>query len=515
MLDYLWIVIAGGVSSFISSMGIGANDVGNAFATSVGSGALTVKNAVVIASIFECAGAILMGSHVTKTIRKGIADYECFEDDPELLMYGCFCVLLSVGSWLFLASYLEMPVSTTHSCVGGMIGMTMVTGGSDCVIWYKATDSFPWIGGVSGIVISWFLSPIFSAMVASFIFYITRFTVLRGDNSFDNSYKTFPIFVGLTITLNTFFIIYKGGKGIGLDDLSAGGSLLIATLAGIVTGSGIIPLIPSMKESVNMKFRQRNEMETNDETLECLNELNKTEQKLKKNNKIQKCIIGIKNNINYDMNQIKIDEVKEIHDNSENFDEKTEESFKYLQIFTAMCDSFSHGANDVANAIGPYAAIVSIYMNEGDLEKTVEMNEYAYAILGLGGIGISLGLFVYGYKIIRAIGVKLSCITPSRGFSIELGSATIIIIGSRLGIPLSTTHCQVGATMGVAALEDIKKCSGINWKIARKVFFGWIITLLVVGGTTALLVAQGIYAPTKNYCNIYNINSTNITNTEN
>ena len=208
------------------------------------------------------------------------------------------------------------------------------------------------------------------------------------------------------------------------------------------------------------------------------------------------------------MDQIKVDEVKEIHDNSEKFEKKTEESFKYLQIFTAMCDSFSHGANDVANAIGPYAAIVSIYMNEGDLEKTVEMNEYAYAILGMGGLGISIGLFVYGYKIIRAIGVKLSCITPSRGFSIELGSATIIIIGSRLGIPLSTTHCQVGATMGVAALEDIKKCSGINWKIAWKVFLGWIITLVVVGGSTGLLVAQGIYAPTKINHECQNLNLT-------
>ncbi len=136
-------------------------------------------------------------------------------------------------------------------------------------------------------------------------------------------------------------------------------------------------------------------------------------------------------------------------------------------------------------------------MNDGELEKKVDMNEYAYLILGMGGVGISLGLFLYGYKIIRAIGVKLCCITPSRGFSIELGSATIIISGSRLGIPLSTTHCQVGATMGVAALEDVKKCSGINWKIAWKVFFGWIITLAVVGGSTALLVAQGIYAPTK------------------
>ena len=499
MLDYLWLVVGGGISSFIASMGIGANDVGNAFATSIGSKALTVKSAVVIASIFECAGAILMGSHVTKTIRKGIADYECFEDDPELLMYGCFCVLLSVGSWLFLASYLEMPVSTTHSCVGGMIGMTMVTGGSNCVIWYKATDSFPWVGGVSGIVMSWFLSPIFSALFASFIFYMTRFTVLRKENSFNHSYKTFPIFVGLTIALNTFFIIYKGGKGIGLDNLSAGGSLVIASGTGLITGSAIIPFIPKMKQAVNDRFQQREEGENaiNEETAECLNELNEVEQGEKKKNKLQQCITNIKSNINYDMDQIKVDEVKDIHDNSEKFDEKTEESFKYLQIFTAVCDSFSHGANDVANAIGPYAAIVSIYMNDGELEKKVDMNEYAYLILGMGGIGISLGLFLYGYKIIRAIGVKLCCITPSRGFSIELGSATIIIIGSRLGIPLSTTHCQVGATMGVAALEDIKKCSGINWKIAWKVFFGWIITLAVVGGSTALLVAQGIYAPTK------------------
>ena len=170
MLDYAWIVIAGGITSFIAAMGIGANDVANAFASSIGSRALTVKNAIVIASIFECAGAILMGSHVTKTIRKGIADYECFEETPEIFMYGCFCVMISVACWLFLASYYEMPVSTTHSCVGGMIGMTIITGGSDCVIWYKATESFPYVGGVIGIIVSWFISPIFSAIIAGFYF---------------------------------------------------------------------------------------------------------------------------------------------------------------------------------------------------------------------------------------------------------------------------------------------------------------------------------------------------------
>ena len=259
MMDYLWLVIGGGITSFISAMGIGANDVGNAFATSIGSKAITVKSAIVIASIFEFTGAILMGSHVTKTIRKGIADYECFEEDPELLMYGCFCVLISVGAWLFLASYLEMPVSTTHSCVGGMIGMTMVTGGKNCVIWYKETESFPWIGGVSGIIMSWFLSPFFSALFSSFIFYITRLTVLRRENSFNNSYKIFPIFVGLTISLNTFFIIYKGGKGIGLDDFSAVGPLLIASGTGLLTGLSIIQFIHRMKASVNRRFQQNEE----------------------------------------------------------------------------------------------------------------------------------------------------------------------------------------------------------------------------------------------------------------
>ena len=169
MLDYLWLVIAGGINVIYScAMGIGANDVANAFASSIGS-TLTVKSAVVIASIFECAGAILMGSHVTKTIRKGIADYECFEDEPEIFIYGCFSVLISITLWLFLASYFEMPVSTTHSCVGGMIGMTMLSGGSDCVIWYKESDT-PICRWCFRNSLSWFLSPIFSAIVAGFIF---------------------------------------------------------------------------------------------------------------------------------------------------------------------------------------------------------------------------------------------------------------------------------------------------------------------------------------------------------
>ena len=170
LYNYLWVTIMGGIFMFFAAMGIGANDVANAFATSIGSKALTMKGAVIIATIFEFSGALLMGSHVTETIRKDIANYECFQESPEILMYGCMWVILAVGMWLFLASYLEMPVSTTHSCVGGMIGMTLVLGGSKCVVWYQKLSTFPYIGGVGGIILSWFISPFFSGIIAVIIF---------------------------------------------------------------------------------------------------------------------------------------------------------------------------------------------------------------------------------------------------------------------------------------------------------------------------------------------------------
>ena len=289
MIDYLWIVIAGGITSFTAAMGIGANDVANAFASSIGSRALTVKSAVVIASIFECAGAVLMGSHVTKTIRKGIADYECFEDSPDIFIYGCFSVLISTTMWLFLASYFEMPVSTTHSCVGGMIGMTIITGGFDCVIWYKETDSFPYVGGVSGIVLSWFLSPIFSAIIAGFIFFMTRLTVLRRENSFDKSFVLLPVLVGFTLLLNSFFIIYKGGKGIGLDDLSESTAILISLGIGMLSGLLIIPFIPMLKNNVEQRFVNQNSPERQ----QCI--VNEDIIITDDMNKCQKCITNIKN----------------------------------------------------------------------------------------------------------------------------------------------------------------------------------------------------------------------------
>ena len=499
MKNFLWIVITGGTFAFFAAMGIGANDVANAYATSVGSKALTMKQAVVLAVIFESAGAILMGSHVSETIRKDIADYHCFEEQPELLMYGCMYVVLCVGIWLFLASYLEMPVSTTHSCVGGMIGMTLVLGGSECVMWYSHKDTFPYIGGVGGIVLSWVLSPLLSAIIASSIFYLTRLYILRHSFESNRLLYFYPIVIGSTVTLNTFFIIYKGAKGLNLHKISIETAVGWAFGSGAISAICILPFVPKVHKYVKDKYKSKPiainiEIPTLDNGGNELSEIVPCEENL---------ICDISHNrMSEDafLKNLQITNEKEgqriinLHHNAEKFDERTEEVFKYLQIFTAICDSFSHGANDVANSIGPFAAIFTIW-KIGRVEEDSVMNENAYWILSIGGIGISLGLLLYGYKIMIAIGSKLCKITPSRGVAIELGSALVIIAGSRLKIPLSTTHCQIGATVGVGLLEDTKNCSGINCKIFIKTIIGWGLTLIVVGSSTALLVAQGIYGP--------------------
>ena len=485
---FLWLVIGGGITAFIASMGIGANDAANAFATSVGSKTLTINQAAIIAAIFETSGAILMGSHVTETIRKGIADYECFEDSPELLMYGCFWVIISVSFWLFFASYLEMPVSTTHSCVGGMIGMTLALAGADCVIWYKETDTFPFIGGVVGIILSWFISPILSAICSASLFGVVRKLVLRHSYQTNRIYYMFPILVGGTLIINSFFIIYKGAKGIGLDEMNINTSIIISISIGCGGSFLILPFLPYIKNKIDKKFNNN---------ITVINSITTTSESNKENINNSNFIEESRKELNIKSeNQFEI--IKNIHNNAEKFDEKTEEFFKYLQIFSAICDAFSHGANDVANSIGPFAAIYLIYRENGDLSKKLDMKYDAYWILSIGGIGIAVGLIIYGKKIIYAIGSKLCKITASRGSCIELGSALIIITGSRLKIPLSTTHCQIGATVGVGLLEN-KSCfthiEGINRWILVKTAFGWIITCLIVGVLAGILSAQGAYAP--------------------
>lgn len=430
--DYVWIVVIGGFLAFFTAYGIGANDVANAFATSVGAKALTITQAVFIASIFEFAGAVLLGAQVTDTVRSKIADNKAFEDDPEILMYGMLCVLAATGIWLTLASYLELPVSTTHSVIGGIIGMALVFKGKDAVVWSEYDDSKPHLEkfkGVVPIIASWIISPVLSGLFSVVLFYSVRAIILRSANSKERAYIFFPFLVGLTVVINVYFIILKGfsrdvkykGKKEQIKDILGGWTHLVAWGTGVLSGLIVaFFVVPQLKRKVNQNQQEHlDAVKAAEEGKEPSKEAQKDPR--------WKAVSFFDHDVHSIVEQDQ--RVNEIHETSEKFDHDTEEVFKYLQVFTAMCDSFAHGANDVANSIGPFASIFMIYRKESSASKAA-VPEW---ILVLGGAGIVVGLSTYGYNIIRAIGVKLIRVTASRGFSIELGAAIVIILGSQYG----------------------------------------------------------------------------------
>jgi len=521
--DYLWIVVLGGFLAVFCSYGIGANDVANAFATSVGSKTITMKQAVIFAAFWEFAGAVLLGSHVTKTISSGIADPHCFQNDPEILMYGMMCVIFTTGIWLIFATLFELPVSTTHSTVGGIIGMVLVAKGSSCVNWYSPSPVFPFAKGVVAIIISWFLSPILSAAIGMTLFASIRRFVLRADNSYKKSLFIYPFLLFLTVVLNIFFVIYKGAVGLGLNQTPLKVALAFSFGIGVLITIIVSPIyIPWLKKSIDQSYIENvdssgkitfvkveqktkkgfqnftspeDQTETFDWDLETkdlqnihLNDL--AESAKPSHNIAQQLQIGVKHETRTSVE--KNNEVEKIHSAAEIFDPKSEEVFKWLQVFTACMNSFAHGANDVANSIGPFAAIYMVYKNNG-ISKDNELGSNAYWILALGGFGIVLGLSTLGYKIIYAMGVKMTPVTPARGFCIEVASTFTIVMGSRFQLPLSSTHCQVGSTMGVGGIES---CRQLNWNLLVKVFAGWLVTLLVTGASSAIVFAQGVYSPT-------------------
>lgn len=452
--EFSWIMVTSGILVFGAAFGIGANDVANSFSSSIGSNALTLKQATIIASVCEFTGALIMGSNVTKTIRKGIADVDEFENAPEILMYGMMCVLCAVALWLGLATKYGLPVSTTHSTIGAIIGMSIVSRGFDSISWGEELDGeFPYLSGVSKIVVSWVISPLMSGIVSYMLFYLLKVSVLRQNESTQKALYSFPIIVGITMLINTYFIISKGSKRENWNELYTDGEKVAISF-----GVGGFSLLLT---GIAMPF------------------LSKRIQKRSSEYKMENILT------------ISDTKVQNVHDSCEVYDPNTEHIFSYCQIFSAMCASFAHGANDVANAIGPFAAVLSIYNTESvDSESEVEL-----WVLALGGIGIVAGLSLYGINIIKQIGINLTKITPSRGLCIELAAAIVVIIGTKYEIPLSTTHCQVGSTIGVALHEGV---NGIHKSLLLKIVFGWIITLLIAGGTSALLTAQGIYAPYNN-----------------
>ena len=374
ILEYgSFLLITGCVFGFFMAWGIGANDVANAMGTSVGARALTLFQAILVACIFEFAGAYLAGGEVTSTIRKDIIDPSILSGSPDLLVFGMLSSLLAAGLWLLIASYKGWPVSTTHSIVGAIVGFAAVGISMDAVVWNKVT----------AIVSSWVVSPLMAGTISFLIFKSVQFLILDTDDPFANAKKFVPgymFLVGFVIAMVTFL---KGLKHVGLD-LSFQQSLVFSSAFGV-----LIALLGSIfLRGVDNSSKQRGD--------------------------------------------VVFDGVERV--------------FAVLMVFTACAMAFAHGSNDVANAVGPLAAIANIVQSGGEIAAKSIL---PWWILLLGGSGIVAGLIMLGYRVIQTVGRNITELTPSRGFAAELAAATTVVLASGTGLPISTTHTLVGAVLGV------------------------------------------------------------------
>jgi phosphate/sulfate permease len=407
---------------FYMAWNIGANDVANAMGTSVGSGALTLKRAVIVAGILEFAGAFLVGSHVADTVRKGIVNPEIFTGDPVVFVLGMLAALLAAGAWLQIASYWGWPVSTTHSIVGSITGFGLLVGGFHAINW----------GKVISIAASWVVSPLISATISFFIFMLLRKKIFRSATPVSEAKKLTPLLVFFVFATLTLVMVFKGLKNLHLH-LSFLQALLVAVAIGCVGAVLSAVWVFHLKLTDNSANSKHGVALTNIKAAQTAKTGYEGGGREKKYQGVERI-------------------------------------FVYLQILSACFVAFAHGANDVANAIGPLAAVVSV-IRTGVVGLKATVPLWA---LALGGVGIVIGLATWGWRVIETIGKKITKLTPSRGFSAEFGAAVTIVVASRLGLPISTTHTLVGAVMGVGLARGIE---ALNLNAIRDIVLSWLITI--------------------------------------
>ncbi|WKE64756.1 inorganic phosphate transporter [Gallaecimonas kandeliae] len=392
------LVLLAGLVGFFMAWGIGANDVANAMGTSVGTRSLTIKQAVLIAMVFEFAGSYLAGGEVTSTIRTGIIDANAFVGHADLLVIGMIASLLAAGIWLIVASHYGWPVSTTHSIVGAIIGFAMVALGNDAVQWNKTL----------GIVGSWIVTPAISGLIAYFIFLSVQRLIFDTEDPLKNAKRFVPFYMFLTAFVISLVTLKKGLSHVGLQlsNMEDWGYSTLASLVVMVAGY---------------------------------------------------IYIGRK--------QYNPSDDKDMHFSN------VEKVFAVLMVLTACAMAFAHGSNDVANAIGPLSAVVSVVEAGG---AVAAKSSIAWWILPLGGFGIVLGLAVMGKKVMETVGTGITHLTPSRGFAAQFATASTVVLASGTGLPISTTQTLVGAVMGVGLARGI---AALNMGVIRNIVVSWVITL--------------------------------------
>jgi len=385
----IWLIIAVLVGVYMA-WNIGSNDVANSMASAVGAKAITLKQAIIIAGILNFLGAVFVGSHVTETIRKGIVDPSSLTD-PTIVVYGAISALLAASFWVTFATWKELPVSTTHSVVGGLLGFGIVAGGS--INW----------GKVGEITAAWIISPIFGCILAFTVFNILHYAIINSKNSIRRCRMIAPLFIGLAFFIIALSFLFKTplGKNLSISGLSA---VLYSGIVGILAMIGGYFLI------------SRYYGHTSD---------------------------GIRS---------------------------VESTFRWIQVFTSCYVAFSHGSNDVANAIGPVATIYMV-SKTNTLSPSVEV---PFFLLAIGGMGIALGIYTWGYKVIDTVGRKITELTNTRGFTIDFSAATTVLLASKMGLPISTTHAVVGSVIGVGLARGLK---AIDLGIIKNIILSWVITL--------------------------------------
>lgn len=404
-LSVLFVVVL--IAAFYMAWTVGANDVANAVGTSVGSHAITIGQAIVVAAVFEFIGAFVIGDQVTNTIRKGIIDTAMFEDTPLLLAIGMTAALISTGIWLQIATLKGLPVSTTHAIVGAVLGFGLVFSGADTVHWEE-------IGRIAS---SWIVSPFVGGILSYAVFFLIRRYILDADNPVLSMKRWAPWLVFITLAVLLSMLLPQAiHKFIILDNNNA---VAYATALALATIGGITTAVLTRVYVVETTSRE-----------------------------------------------------DALH--------RVEKVFGRMQVITACFMALAHGSNDVANAIGPAAAVVSI-IQDGVVSNTSVVPAW---LLALGGAGIVLGVATFGRHVITTIGTGITEITPTRGFSAEFGAAFTVLIGSLSGLPLSTTQVLVGCVIGVGLARGI---AGLNLKVIGRIMSSWIITIPATAFITAIL----------------------------
>ena len=383
---------------------VGANDVANAMGTSVGANVLTLRQAVIVAGVFEALGALLASGQVSQTLSHGIIDISQFAHTPELLVLGMIASLIAAGAWLILATAFGWPVSTTHAIVGAVIGFAAIGLGIHHIHWQVVVN----------IALSWFVTPAIAALGAFLLFLSVQRGILAAPQPYRAILRYMPVYVFLVSMTISWVTLSQGLKPLGVF------------LSKEVIWS--LSLVISMVFSVIGFYWMKR-------LLMC-----------EKNVQLDAKIVNFK---------------------------LLERAFGVLAVFTACAMAFAHGSNDTANAIGPMAAVYDLIQTGGQIKQATLL---PFWLVVLGAIGVVLGLAIYGYRVIATVGVRITELTPSRGFAAQLATAATVIICSGLGLPVSTTQILVGALLGVGLARGI---GSINLRVVKNIVISWIITLPV------------------------------------